>query len=135
VKKISRISFYLVATLIFPVVILLACSATAYGLSPVAAGAAAAYVSGQPANLFGPTGIFNTISNILLFVVGALSVVMLIVGGLRYVLSSGKQTAVTEAKNTVLYAIVGLIVALLAYAAINYILGLFLPGSAGGTNV
>ena len=58
----------------------------------------------------------------LLYVIGVLSVVMLIVGGIRYVVSNGNPTAVTNAKNTVLYAIVGLIIAMLAYAVINFIL-------------
>lgn len=47
---------------------------------------------------------------------------MLIVGGIRYVVSNGNPAAVTNAKNTVLYAIVGLIIAMLAYAVINFIL-------------
>jgi hypothetical protein len=47
---------------------------------------------------------------------------MLIVGGLRYVVSAGNSTAVTAAKNTILYAIVGLVVSFLAFAAINYVI-------------
>lgn len=92
-------------------------------------GASAAQGSGQPSQLFGADGIVTTISNLLLFVVGALSVLMLIFGGLRYVVSGGNSTAVSSAKNTVLYAIVGLIVAFLAYAVINFVVG-SLSGSA-----
>src|SRR5688572_12490968 len=51
-------------------------------------------------NLFGPGGVFVTVTNILLFIIGAIAVIMLIIGGIRYVLSSGDQTAVTNAKNT-----------------------------------
>lgn len=97
-------------------------SSTVYGISPIQAGALAARGNSQPINLFGSMGIFTIISNTMLFIVGALSVLMLIIGGLRYVISGGNTSAVTSAKNTVLYAIVGLIVALLAYAAINFIL-------------
>lgn len=95
----------------------------------------AAHGSGQPTELFGVDGIFSTITNILLFVVGALSVVMLIVGGLRYVISGGNNASVTAAKNTVLYAIVGLVIAFLAYAIINFLLSSLSGSGAGYTNV
>ncbi|MDK2899242.1 MAG: hypothetical protein PWQ10_429 [Patescibacteria group bacterium] len=107
-----------------------------YGIGPAQNGASAAQGNDQPSELFGNSGIFTTITNTLLFIIGALSVIMLIVGGLRYVISGGNSTAVTTAKNTILYAIVGLVVALLAYAAINFILTTLVPGSGtGGTNV
>jgi hypothetical protein len=90
----------------------------------------------QTAELFGQTGIFRTITNVLLFILGAISVIMIIIGGLRYVVSGGNATAVTAAKNTILYAIVGVIVALLAYAIVNFVLNSFTGGAGtGGTNV
>ncbi|MDB5160619.1 MAG: hypothetical protein JWO99_882 [Candidatus Saccharibacteria bacterium] len=95
-------------------------------------GVNAARGNGQPAELFGGSGVITTITNILLFIVGALSVIMLIFGGLRYVISAGNSTAVTAAKNTVLYAIVGLIVAFLAYGAINFVINSLAPGSGAG---
>jgi hypothetical protein len=61
------------------------------------------------------------IINVLLFVVGAISVLMIIIGGLRYVLSGGDQNAVSGAKNTILYAVIGLIVAIMAYAIVNFV--------------
>ncbi len=72
-------------------------------------------------DLFGDTGIFRTVTNILLFLIGAISVIMLIIGGIRYVVSGGDQAAVTAAKNTILYAIVGIVVAFLAYAAVSFV--------------
>jgi hypothetical protein len=60
-----------------------------------------------------------------LFIIGAISVIMLIIGGIRYVVSGGDSSAVTSAKNTILYAIVGIIVALLAYALVNFVLTSF----------
>ena len=92
-------------------------------------------VDDQTPNLFGDTGIFQTITNVLLFVLGAVSVIMIIIGGLRYVVSGGNATYVTAAKNTILYAIVGIIVALLAYAIINFVIGSFTGSGGGGTNV
>lgn len=94
-------------------------------------GVNAAHGTGQPTDLFGPAGVITTITNILLFVVGALSVIMIIIGGLRYAISGGNATAVTAAKNTILYAIVGLVVAFLAFAAVNFVLTTIAPGSGG----
>lgn len=105
-------------------------------VSGVENGANAARGADQPGNLFGGTGIFTKITNIMLFIIGALSVIMLIIGGLRYVVSGGNSSAVTAAKNTILYAIVGIVVALLAYAIINFVLGTFTGAvSGGGTNI
>lgn len=75
-----------------------------------------------PQTLFGADSIFNTIVNILLFIIGAISVVMLIFGGIRYTTSGGNSASVTAAKNTILYAIVGLIIAFLAFAVVNWVL-------------
>jgi hypothetical protein len=83
---------------------------------------------GDAATLFGDGGqggIFRTITNVMLFIIGAISVIMLIIGGLRYVVSGGDSTAVQNAKNTILYAIVGIIVAILAYAVVNFVIGSF----------
>ena len=75
----------------------------------------------------GDTSLFKTITNVLLFIIGAISVIMLIIGGIRYTISNGDSGAVTNAKNTILYAIIGLIVAILAFALVNFVLDSFLP--------
>jgi hypothetical protein len=96
-------------------------------------GANSAQGADQQSDLFGSSGVFKTITNTLLFILGAISVIMIIVGGLRYVVSGGDSSAVNAAKNTILYAIVGVIVAILAYAIINFVIGSFTNGgSAGG---
>ena len=77
---------------------------------------------GQRADLFGTGGIFNNIANAALFIIGAISVLMLIYGGIRYTTSGGNEKGVTAAKNTILYAVVGIVVALLAYAIVNFVL-------------
>ncbi len=59
--------------------------------------------------------------NILLFIISAISVIMIILGGIRYVLSNGDSGQISSAKNTVLYAVIGLVIALLAYAIVNFI--------------
>ena len=94
-------------------------------------GAEMAHGEGTPTEFLGDGGVVTTIVNIMLFIIGALSVIMLIYGGLRYVISGGNASSVTAAKNTILYAIVGLVIALFAYAAINFVIGT-LTGSGGG---
>ncbi|HEU0266255.1 MAG TPA: hypothetical protein VFQ70_01370 [Candidatus Saccharimonadaceae bacterium] len=97
-------------------------------------GASSAKGAGQPTDLFGSTGIFTTITNVLLYLVGAISVIMIIIGGIRYVISGGDSSNVSAAKNTILYAVVGIIVALLGYAIVNFVIGSFATGSGvGGT--
>lgn len=96
-------------------------------------GANAAKGAEQPTNLTGATGVFSTVTNVLLFVIGAVAVIMIIIGGLRYITSGGDSSNVTAAKNTILYALVGVIVAILAFAAVNFVIGSFTAG--GGTNL
>ena len=72
--------------------------------------------------IFEDGGIFERVTNVLLFLVGAISVIMLIIGGIRYILSAGDQAAVTGAKNTILYAIVGIVVAVVAWGIVNFVL-------------
>lgn len=76
-----------------------------------------------PTTLFGQDSIFTTIVNVLLFVIGAISVIMLIIGGIRYTISAGDSGNVTAAKNTIMYAIIGLVIAFLAFAIVNWVLG------------
>ena len=67
----------------------------------------------------------KTITNVLLFIIGAVAVIMIILGGIRYTTSNGDSNQVTAAKNTILYAVIGLVVALLAYAIIGFVINQF----------
>lgn len=103
------------------------------GLSSVSAltlqeGAEAARCDGCPEDLFGNTGVFKQVTNTILYIVGIIAVVMLIIGGIKYVISGGDSKKVTDAKNTVLYAIIGLVVAFLAFAIVNFVISA-LPSS------
>jgi hypothetical protein len=69
--------------------------------------------------------IVKTVINVLLFVVGLISVIMIIISGISYATSGGDSGAVSKAKNTLLYAVIGLVVAFLAYAIVNWVIGLF----------
>ena len=72
-----------------------------------------------------PESLVKQFVNRFVFAVGALSVSMLIWGGIRYTTSAGDSNKVQAAKNTVLYAIVGLVVAILAYAIVNMVIDKF----------
>ena len=85
-------------------------------------GANAARADGMPTELIGDTGVFSRITNTVLLIVGLISVIMLVYGGLRYILSGGDSKKVTDAKNTILYAIIGLIISMLAYAIVHFVL-------------
>ena len=71
-----------------------------------------------PADL---NAIFANITNTLIFLVGAISVIMIIVGGLRYVLSNGDAKQTTSAKDTIFYAVIGVVVAIISYAIVQFV--------------
>jgi len=65
--------------------------------------------------------VIAAVVNVLLFIIGIIAVIMIIIGGIMYAVSSGDSGAVTRAKNTILYAVVGLAVAFFAYAIVNWV--------------
>ena len=114
---------------------------TVFGLAGVAtispAYATVYCPNGQPApgdNLSGCTDIssgnntndlmttLSTIINVVLGVVGFVAVVMIIMGGISFITSQGDSAKVTKARNTILYGVIGLVVALLAFAIVNFVL-------------
>ncbi len=98
-------------------------------------GVEAARGEGVPTNLAtGDGSIVQRAVNFMLYLVGVISVIMLIFGGFRYVISGGQKEAVTSAKNTILYAVVGLLVALFAYAIIRFVINTVI-GAGSTTDV
>lgn len=71
----------------------------------------------------GLTDLFRKVIETLIFLVGAVSVFMIVLGGLRYVLSGGDPAGIKSAKDTILYSIVGLIVATMAFALVRFVVG------------
>lgn len=67
-------------------------------------------------------GIIRTITSTLLFLLGAVAVIMIIVSGFKYVASNGDQSKVASAKNTLMYSVIGLVVAVAAYAIVDFVL-------------
>ena len=61
------------------------------------------------------------IINIIIYLAGIAAIIIIIIGGFKYVLSQGNDSAVASAKNTILYAVIGLIITILAYAFVHWL--------------
>ena len=71
---------------------------------------------GDPAN-----GAVQTVFLIVMGVLGAVSLLMIVIGGVRYILSEGNPEAMSKAKGTIIYALVGLVIAMTAYGIISLV--------------
>ncbi|HET8690165.1 MAG TPA: hypothetical protein VFL81_01905 [Candidatus Saccharimonadales bacterium] len=67
------------------------------------------------------TGIINALLGLL----GIVAIIFIIVGAISYITSNGDAGATSKAKNTILFAIIGLVIAALAYGIVNFVLGKF----------
>jgi hypothetical protein len=63
----------------------------------------------------------NSILDILFITVGAIAVLMIVIGGLKYIFAQGEPQKVAEAKNTMIYAFIGLILVGAAAAIVNFV--------------
>ncbi len=70
-------------------------------------------------------GLVIQITNIIVGIVGSVAVLALIYGGLRYVISAGNEDDIEKAKNIIMYAIIGIVVIIIAYVIVQGIAGLF----------
>jgi len=61
--------------------------------------------------------------NLAIGVIGFIAVVVIIYGGFMYTTSAGDSNKVTKAKNAIMYGIIGLVVAMLAFAIVNFVIG------------
>ncbi len=87
-------------------------------------GIEAAKTPEMPTSLEGTGGVIDKVTSTILYVLGFLAVVMLIIGGVKYATSAGDAKAVTDAKNTILYALIGLVIAILSYAIVKFVVGI-----------
>ena len=70
------------------------------------------------------TGILNGI----IAVLGLVCVVVMIIGGVSYMTSSGDAAKVKKAKDTILYGLIGLIICVLAFAIVNFVIANIIEG-------
>lgn len=70
----------------------------------------------------GLSNILKNATNIVLFIAGALAVIMIIYGSIRFMTAHGDEKQVVSARLIVTYSVIGLIIAILAYALVNFVL-------------
>ena len=63
----------------------------------------------------------GTVISVMLFIVGIICVIMIIWGGINYVTSSGASDQTKRARDTIVYALVGLVVAMVSWALVNWV--------------
>ena len=68
-------------------------------------------------------GVIINILNAIIFVGGIVAAVFIVVGGFNYMTSAGDANKVAKAKNTIIYALIGLVVCVLAFAIVNWAIG------------
>lgn len=68
------------------------------------------------------TNIIALIVNVISLIVGVVAVVMIIFGGMKYITSGGESNKITSAKNTIMYALIGLIVVAFAQFIVRFVL-------------
>lgn len=70
-------------------------------------------------------GLMKNVINTALVVLGMIAVVMIVVGGIRYTTSNGDAQQIKSAKDTIMYSVIGVVVAIMAYAIVNFVLASF----------
>lgn len=82
-----------------------------------------AVCKGRGDKILGADGILANVINLLLTIIGIVAVIMIIVGGIRYTTSGGDSGQINSARDTIIYAVVGLVLAIMAFALVNWVLG------------
>lgn len=77
---------------------------------------------GQPSCQSVINGKIASVVNILSSLVGVVAVIMIIIGGFRYITSAGDSNRVSSAKNTIIYALIGLVIVALAQVIVQFVL-------------
>jgi hypothetical protein len=72
--------------------------------------------------IYGSDGIVATVVNILSIIIGVAAVIVIIIAGIQYMLSTGDPTKINNAKNAILYAIVGLVIAVMSQVIVRFII-------------
>lgn len=86
------------------------------------ASATACQQDGTKNPISGEDGIIFKAINIFSFIIGVGSVIMIMVGGVKYITSGGDSAKVTSAKSTILYAVIGIVVFLLSRGILTFVI-------------
>lgn len=72
-------------------------------------------------------GVVRTVINLLSYAVGVVSVIMIIIGGFKYIMAAGDSNQIQSAKNTILFAIVGLVIVAIAQVIVQFVINEVAP--------
>lgn len=92
---------------------------------------AAAGCSGTGVSVDTLPSVIVRILNAIILVAGLIAVVFVVIGGINYMTSSGDAAKIKKAKDTILYAIIGLVVCALAFAIVNFVINNILNSESG----
>ncbi len=67
----------------------------------------------------------TNVFNVVLGLAGAIAVAFIVWGGMQYTLSQGDTSKIKQAKDTILYSIVGLVIVVFAFSIVNFVIGKF----------
>jgi hypothetical protein len=73
----------------------------------------------------GKNALYDLIGNVvrlLILIIGIISVIMIVIGGFRYTTSGGDSGETKTARDTIIYAVVGLVIAIMSYSLVNFVL-------------
>jgi hypothetical protein len=66
-------------------------------------------------------GEVGTALDIVFTVTGAIALLVITIGGLRYIISRGDPSATAQAKDTIMYALIGLVISIAAYSIVTFV--------------
>jgi hypothetical protein len=115
-------STLLIAILLLTTVVFIAHPAAAHAANSVNDARQGAGLTGSGGSGTSLSSVIKAIINVISAIVGVVAVIMIIIGGLKYVTSNGDSNNIASAKNTVLYAIVGLIVVAMAQVIVHFVI-------------
>lgn len=72
--------------------------------------------------IYGPNGIITRVTKLMSMAVGIAAVIVITIGGLQYVLSTGDPSKTAKAKNMILFAVVGIVIAVMAQSIVVFVL-------------
>lgn len=73
----------------------------------------------QPSNSGG--NLLSTVLNIVFAMAASIAVLMVVIGGFRYIVAQGDPSSTASAKNSIIYALVGLLVVMVAYSIVTLV--------------
>jgi FtsH-binding integral membrane protein len=114
--------------LVLVIGLLIASSAPALAVNPVQqvcqgnANATVCEASSNNNSLLGKNGIITKAAKVMVYFAGVIAVIMLAIGGIKYTTSQGNPNELQSAKSTIIFALVGLIIAIFAQALVFFVL-------------